>query len=237
LAFDLAGADNMQTRTVHEIGCLTVRSKLFFKINTCTNIRRGHIVTMTISNSILLSSRKSLFNGTIISAVDSDNNINDLYNSIVSAEIFLGFINNYKDIINANSGYARFEADTKGKPDIFQIIPDGNFGVLIKKTGKIFINYNQYIKTNKYSENKYVHLAIKLNSVILERSIISGTDGKWSEIQINGSYDVKQNQVLTFEFFVFGNTGDSIRDLKITGIDGLGNNERASGHLSIVWIG
>jgi hypothetical protein len=195
------------------------------------NVIVGCAIAIVITSAVLFAAQITFTDGTVISAADVNANFTELYNSTVKAESFLGYLNNSEDIKNNNGGYTSIKSKQNTNGDIFEEVSDVNYGIRIKKAGKIFFHYFQDIVTNSDSNSTYVILNIFLDGVLIGRTLMRPTDEKWDEIQIGGAYNVNADQVLTAQIVT------SSSSLQIQAIDGGSEEAGLWGELSIMWIG
>jgi len=197
-----------------------------------TNVIAGIVITAMIASAVLFAAQISFQDNTIISAGDVNNNFTELFtrmqsaeNSILSAETFLGYLDdNIRANLLPNGGYVGFSEKQNSDSSIFEIITTGNYGVNIKKAGKLIFNFDADMITNTPSGNAYVGVEVYIDSDVVTRGLMKRSDGVWDGIHVGGVYNVKDNQVLKIKLVPSNCT--------LTNVDA-----QAWWHLGILWLG
>ncbi len=187
-----------------------------------TNVIIGIVISVMIASAILFAAQITFTNGTVISATDVNANFTELYNSVLSAETFTGSIANSADIVSTNNGFVKFTATQNSDTSVFEPVVDGDYGIKIKKAGKIIYNLDQTITVGAGSLAAVLWAAIDSTQIAITSS--SPTNGNIHGVHIGGVYPVAADQVL--KFYWYSSTCD------ITAL-----NDGLAGNVSIMWVG
>jgi len=183
-----------------------------------TNVIIGIVISVMIASAILFAAQITFTNGTVISATDVNANFTELYNSVLSAETFTGSIANSADIVSTNNGYVKFTATQNSDTSVFESVADGDYGIKIKKAGKIIFNYDQIMA----SATMNPVLTTYIDGTQIAQTILS--PGNLHGAHVGSVYSISADQVL--KFYWYANLGD------ITSM-----NDGIQGNVSIMWIG
>ena len=102
--------------------------------------------------------------------------------------------------LHGNSGYMN--------PEIFEVDTTGNYGIHIKRDGKVFVSMNQDIittgATNYATSRIYRSPANDANNRVMSYQLITNTNGQWNCIHNAATFDVNAGDRIQF-YLLAGN--------------------------------
>ena len=120
-------------------------------------------------------------------------------------------LHNNTAIVNNNAGYCDLRLhDNSGymNPEIFEVDTTGNYGIHIKRDGKVFVSANQDIITagsTSYATLRiYRSPANDANNRVMAYQLITNTNGQWNSIHNSASFDVNAGDRVQF-YIIAGN--------------------------------
>lgn len=122
-------------------------------------------------------------------------------------------LDNASTIATNNGGFCDLRAHSSGgyaNPAIFEIDTTGNYGIHIKRDGKVWVNVNQDIITTgstSYATSRiYRSPSNDANNRVMSYQLITNTDGQWGSIHNTACFDVNAGDRIQFYLTAAGIT-------------------------------
>jgi hypothetical protein len=113
---------------------------------------------------------------------------------------------NGTSIVSNDGGYVFLNAHNRAgyiNPEIFELVNSGNYGVSIKKPGKVFVSLSQDIITSGATGYGYSRIerspSNQSNNIAIASSLYTNTNGQWDMMHNQASFDVQAGDIVQFK--------------------------------------
>ena len=114
-------------------------------------------------------------------------------------------LHNASTITSNNSGFLDLRQHSNGgymNPEIFEVDTSGNYGIHIKRDGKVWVNMNQDIittdSTGYISSRIYRAPANDANNRVMSYQLITNTNSQWDSVHNTACFDVNAGDRIQF---------------------------------------